>query len=128
MSDFLSIFAEKENNMESDKKMFASLSTGEQDFTKIRTSGMIYVDKTDLITQIIETKASFWFLARPRRFGKSLLISTLKEIFLGKKELFSGLYIEDKIEWEEYPVIHLDFSNMDFQGKGLEIAIHDLLL
>jgi hypothetical protein len=87
----------------------------------------LYVDKTELINDLIHDGSIFWFLARPRRFGKSLLISTLKEIFLGKKELFSGLYIEDKIVWEEYPVIHLDFSNMDFQGKGLKIAIHDRL-
>jgi hypothetical protein len=103
------------------------LPAGQQDFQSLITSGRLYVDKTELINDLIHDGSIFWFLARPRRFGKSLLISTLKEIFLGKKELFSGLYIEDKIVWEEYPVIHLDFSNMDFQGKGLKIAIHDRL-
>jgi hypothetical protein len=105
------------------------LPLGEQSFSELRNKNSVYVDKTHFIERLffIE-KQKFVFLPRPRRFGKSLLISTLKELFLGKKELFTGLYIEDKIEWEEHPVIHLDFSNMDFRGKGLNKAIFDTLL
>jgi hypothetical protein len=116
-------FCEKEMNMQD----LPFLSVGQQDFAQIRKAGMIYVDKTHFLHGIIKSRAPFWFLARPRRFGKSLLINTLKEIFLGKKELFSGLYIEDKIIWEEYPVIHLDFSKIGFQTLGLEKAIHRCL-
>ncbi|MDW8204085.1 MAG: AAA family ATPase, partial [Cytophagales bacterium] len=103
------------------------LSTGQQEFDQIRTKGMTYVDKTPFIWRILQTLQPFFFLSRPRRFGKSLLINTLKELFLGRKELFDGLYIYDKIQWETYPVLHFDFSNMDFKNKGLGKAIHDRL-
>jgi hypothetical protein len=72
---------------------------------------------------IFKRKSKFNFLPRPRRFGKSLLISTLSEIFLGNKELFLGLYIEDKISWEKYPVLHFDFSKIGFRTLGLKNAI-----
>lgn len=68
----------------------------------------LYVDKTRDILPLIQS-GKYYFLSRPRRFGKSLLVSTLKEIFSGNKELFKGLYMYDKIEWTSYPVIHLDF-------------------
>lgn len=103
------------------------LPVGEQDFEKIRKRGCVYVDKTEFIFQLISSGGSFFFISRPRRFGKSLLISTLKEIFLGKKHLFEGLFIYDKIEWQSFPVVHLDFSSLDFRGKGLEKAISDKL-
>jgi hypothetical protein len=99
------------------------LSTGQQVFSLIREKEQIYVDKTNFLHKIIDSEEPFWFLARPRRFGKSLLINTLLEIFLGKKELFSGLYIEDKITWEEYPVLHFDFSKIGFRDMGLKDAI-----
>ena len=81
---------------------------GIQNFESLRQDGYIYVDKTELIYQLVKT-GRYYFLSRPRRFGKSLLISTLEAYFLGKKELFEGLAIE-KLEkdWLEYPVLHLD--------------------
>ncbi len=103
------------------------LPTGQQDFEELRKLKMLYVDKTDYIHRILRTHTPFFFLSRPRRFGKSLLISTLKTIFEGKKHLFEGLYIYDKIEWNEYPVLHFDFSKMDFRGKGLNKSIFDRL-
>lgn len=103
------------------------LSTGQQDFENIRRTKRIYVDKTAYILRILQHSNRFFFLSRPRRFGKSLLINTLKEIFLGKRELFEGLYIADKIDWKTHPVLLFDFSKMDFKGKGLEKAIRDRL-
>jgi Predicted AAA-ATPase/PD-(D/E)XK nuclease superfamily len=103
------------------------LSTGEQDFAIIRNTHRVYVDKTSFIYQLLCDSSKFFFLSRPRRFGKSLLINTLKEIFSGNKQHFQGLFIEDKIEWKTYPVLHFDFSNIDFKGKGLEKAIQDRL-
>ncbi len=105
------------------------LSTGEQDFEELRRKACIYVDKTHFIHRLVYVvKSKFNFLSRPRRFGKSLLVSTLKCIFEGKKELFEGLYIYDKVDWNETnPVIHLDFSRIDFRGKGLRNAINDRL-
>ena len=87
------------------------LPIGIQDFTKIIKDGYIYVDKTEYLFKLISS-GEYYFLSRPRRFGKSLLVSTLKEIFNGNKELFKGLWIYDKIGWEKYPVIHIDFSKM----------------
>src|SRR5690606_8382184 len=66
------------------------------------------------INQLI-TAGKYYFISRPRRFGKSLLVSTLKEIFAGNKELFKDLWIYDKIEWKKHPVIHIDFSGMDLR-------------
>ncbi len=83
---------------------------GVQSFEKIRTEGLLYVDKTGLIAQLI-SELHYVFLSRPRRFGKSLLLSTIEAYFQGKKELFEGLEIsqyEDK--WEAYPVLHFDLS------------------
>jgi len=94
------------------------LPLGIQDFEKIRQEDFLYVDKTAEIYHILG--GSYFFLSRPRRFGKSLLINTLKEIFLGKKHLFEGLWIEDKISWEKHPVIHLDSLLMDYKTLGLE--------
>ncbi len=87
------------------------LPIGIQTFEKIISEDFLYVDKTEVIFKLIST-SGFYFLSRPRRFGKSLLISTLKEIFIGNKELFKGLYIYDKIKWEKYPVIRLDMSSV----------------
>lgn len=75
----------------------------------------IYVDKTEAIYNLLKGGQRYFFLSRPRRFGKSLLISTLKELFLGRKELFKGLWISKQkdFNWQEHPVIHLDFSDAD---------------
>lgn len=90
---------------------------GIQDFEKLRTKGALYVDKTDLIYNL--SRKDYVFLSRPRRFGKSLLTSTLKYYFQGRKDLFQGLAIEKlEQEWSEYPVLHFDLStvkNVDVQ-------------
>ncbi|MDZ7879451.1 MAG: AAA family ATPase [Saprospiraceae bacterium] len=94
-----------------------------QTFKKMREEGYIYVDKTALIHTILENNTSC-FLSRPRRFGKSLLVNTFKELFLGNEKLFQGLWIYDKWDWSQsYPVIHLSFDSMDYQGLGLDKAI-----
>lgn len=83
---------------------------GIQSFEKLREEGYVYVDKTDLIYSLPH-EGCVYFLGRPRRFGKSLLISTLKSYYLGKKELFKGLAIEElEKDWKTYPVFHLDFG------------------
>lgn len=76
---------------------------------------MIYVDKTNFIHQLV-SEGRYYFLARPRRFGKSLLLTTLKSYFQGKKELFEGLFIAEKEkEWKKYPVIHIDYSLVEYR-------------
>ncbi|MCC8114419.1 MAG: AAA family ATPase, partial [Bacteroidales bacterium] len=83
---------------------------GVQSFEKIRTEGALYVDKTELIADLIEYH-NYVFLSRPRRFGKSLLLSTIEAYFQGKKELFEGLEISQQEEkWDVYPVLHFDLS------------------
>ena len=82
---------------------------GTQTFSKIIENGMVYVDKTDLVYQLAQK--NICFLCRPRRFGKSLLISTLESYFKGEKELFKGLKVEElENDWTQYPVFHVDFS------------------
>lgn len=91
---------------------------GIQTFDQIINGGFVYVDKTDLIYKLV-TEGKIYFLSRPRRFGKSLLVSTLKNYFLGRKELFKGLAIDKlETEWAEYPVFHIDFNNNDFSEAG----------
>jgi hypothetical protein len=85
------------------------LPIGVQTFEKMIHGQYLYVDKTAHIFRLISQGGDYFFLSRPRRFGKSLLVSTLKELFQGHKELFQDLFIYDKIEWASYPVIHLDF-------------------
>lgn len=81
---------------------------GVQNFEKIRKGDFLYVDKTELIYQLVDS-GSYYFLSRPRRFGKSLLISTLEAYFQGKRELFVGLALERlEQDWVERPVFHLD--------------------
>lgn len=83
---------------------------GIQNFEQLRTLDCVYVDKTELVYRLTHTDR-FYFLSRPRRFGKSLLVSTLEAYFQGKKELFRGLAMERlEQEWETYPVLHIDFS------------------
>ena len=86
------------------------MPVGIQDFEKLRTEKCVYVDKTRYVYDLTRISKPY-FLARPRRFGKSLFLSTLKAFFLGKKELFEGLVIEElEKEWVEYPVIYIDFN------------------
>ena len=101
---------------------------GIQTFEQIREGGYVYVDKTDLIYSLV-SEGKIYFLSRPRRFGKSLLISTLENYFLGRKELFQGLAIE-KLEkdWKQYPVIHIDFGAGNFVAeKALDEALENNL-
>ena len=96
---------------------------GLQDFEKIRNTESIYIDKTKYIHQLFE-RGSYYFLSRPRRFGKSLLISTLECLFQAKKELFTGLYIEDKWDWSvKYPIIRISFNNISHVEIGLNEGI-----
>ena len=102
-----------------------SLPVGIQTLPEIINGGYIYVDKTEYIHKLFRGK--YYFLSRPRRFGKSLLVSTLKEIFPGNKELFKRLYIYDKITWEKHPVIHIDFSILDYRNASLYEALNNYL-
>ena len=87
---------------------------GIQNFEKLRKEGYFYVDKTALMYRLVTT-GSYYFLSRPRRFGKSLLISTLEAYFQGKRELFDGLAVASlEREWKRYPVIHLDLNAKKF--------------
>ena len=95
------------------------LPIGIQDFAKIRQEDYLYVDKTQYLHRLM-TSGSYFFFSRPRRFGKSLLISTLRELFLGHQELFSGLWIEDKIDWQTYPVILIDMNALNYHSNALE--------
>ena len=83
---------------------------GIQNFEKIRREGYLYIDKTALVCRLVKT-GSYYFLSRPRRFGKSLLISTLEAYFQGKKDLFRGLAMEElEKDWIKYPILHLDLN------------------
>ena len=111
----------KEQNMSIQK-----YPVGLQDFSEVITRGCVYVDKTSFIEKLISTH-KYYFLSRPRRFGKSLFVSTLDYLFRGYGELFKGLYIADKWKFEEYPVIKISFSNIGYRTKGLSLAIEDAL-
>ncbi len=103
--------------------MKQKLPIGIQSFGKIREDKLLYIDKTEVIYRLIDD-GSYYFLARPRRFGKSLTLSTIKELFLGRKDLFEGLWIENRWNWEEiYPVIHIGFSSLGYKDIGLVNAI-----
>lgn len=84
---------------------------GIQTFERIRKEGYLYIDKTQLVYELTHQSGCYFFLSRPRRFGKSLLTSTLHSYFAGRKDLFEGLAIEKlETEWEQYPVLHFDLS------------------
>ena len=95
-------------------------AVGVQLFDRIREQGSVYVDKTAYIYKMVKTDAVNFFLSRPRRFGKSLLVDTLRCYFEGRKELFEGLAIYDlEKEWKKYPVIRLDLSNGKYYDEKL---------
>lgn len=101
---------------------------GIQNFEKIRRDGYFYIDKTALIYQMAKT-GSYFFLSRPRRFGKSLLVSTLEAYFEGKRELFEGLAIE-KLEkdWIKHPILHIDLNTEKYESlENLENILNDTL-
>ncbi len=86
-----------------------TLPIGISSFEKIRTDGYYYVDKIHFVEKL--GKDGYYFLSRPRRFGKSLFVDTLKQAFLGKKELFEGLYLYDNWYWDKaHPVVHISFD------------------
>ena len=103
------------------------LSLPLNDFADVIEGNRIYVDKTKYLHPLVQEKG-FYFLSRPRRFGKSLLLSTFKYIFQGRKDLFKGLYIEDKIEWKTYPIIYLDFLNISYKDTTLVEGLKHYLL
>ena len=99
-----------------EKNQLKRLPVGIQTFEKIVNGDYLYVDKTEYIWRMTHL-GSYIFLSRPRRFGKSLLISTLQAYFEGRRELFKGLYIDSvEKEWTEYPVLRFDMSS----GKHME--------
>lgn len=100
-----------------------NLPIGIQSFKEIRTHAYMYVDKTRYIHRLA-TQGKYYFLARPRRFGKSLLLNTLAELFRGEQQLFEGLWIADKWDWKQkFPVIQIGFSSTGYKSLGLEAAI-----
>lgn len=111
------------------------LPLGIQNFAEIIAGGYYYADKTAFIQRMIMS-GKYYFLSRPRRFGKSLLLDTIKEVFEGNKALFNGLFIEDKWDWQQrYPVVRISFGSgtlktrqeLDTRIKGLLIEARQLL-
>jgi hypothetical protein len=99
------------------------LPIGLQDFRKIIENDFKYIDKTRYIHQICQSPGAY-FLSRPRRFGKSITINTLQELYLGSKELFKDLWIEDKWDWsKKHPVLRLSFTSIGYDSLGLETAL-----
>jgi Predicted AAA-ATPase/PD-(D/E)XK nuclease superfamily len=99
------------------------LPIGEQNFRKLREAGMLYVDKTEHICALL-TGSNYCFLSRPRRFGKSLTLSTIEEIFQGNRDVFKGLWIENNWDWPDtHPVIHISFNRIGYAEIGLEAAL-----
>lgn len=101
---------------------------GIQDFEKLRTNGYSYVDKSRFVYKLA-TEGEYYFLSRPRRFGKSLFLSTLEAYFQGKKKLFKGLAIYDlETEWKKYPIFHIDLNTANFREKdSLYTVLNDYL-
>ncbi len=96
---------------------------GIQTFADIRRGGYVYVDKTALIHRLAST-GKYYFLSRPRRFGKSLLVSTMEAYFRGQKELFDGLAIASlEKEWQKNPVFHLDFSGKAYNAADVRFKV-----
>lgn len=92
---------------------------GQQSFQVLREGGALYVDKTMYVDSLVNSQSKYYFLARPRRFGKSLFLSTLKCFFEGKRELFKGLFIDSTDwEWQPYPVLHLDFNTQRYSDHS----------
>lgn len=101
---------------------------GIQDFKDLQRNGYAYVDKTNFVYKLAD-EGKYYFLSRPRRFGKSLFLSTLEAYFQGKKELFEGLAIYDlETEWKKYPIFHIDLNTANFREKdSLYMVLNDYL-
>lgn len=96
---------------------------GIQDFEKLRKEGYYYIDKTSYVYDLVE-KGNYYFLSRPRRFGKSLLISTIEAYFEGKKNLFDGLAISGlEKDWKKYPVLHLDLNTQRYETENSLLSL-----
>ncbi|MEM1673134.1 MAG: AAA family ATPase, partial [Archaeoglobaceae archaeon] len=108
--------------------MGQKLPIGISSFEEIRRGPYYYVDKTHYVAKLVE-EGKYYFLSRPRRFGKSLFVDTLKQAFLGRQELFEGLYLQNHWDWSEsYPVIHLDFGGDQVKDSShLEEILHSQL-
>lgn len=108
--------------------MNSKLPIGIQDFAKLRTEGYKYIDKSENIYHLAKS-GCYYFLSRPRRFGKSLFLSTLEAYFLGRKDLFSGLEIDSmEKDWIEYPVLHLDLNTQKYENlDALDYILNDFL-
>ena len=103
--------------------MLQKLPIGIQTFSEIIQGGYLYVDKTERIHHLLNS-GKYFFLSRPRRFGKSLTLSTIKSLYTGERDLFKGLWIEDRWDWQNvHPVIHVSLSSMGYQSLGLENAL-----
>ena len=101
--------------------MMKNITSSVYSFEKLRNEGYLYIDKTEFIWKLINPAGESYFLSRPRRFGKSLTLSTLKAVFEGKKELFKGLALYDKpYDWKPYPVIHLSFADYNPVNNTIE--------
>ena len=98
---------------------------GIQSFQELRNDGYLYVDKTAFVHRLV-SEGKYYFLSRPRRFGKSLLLSTIEAYFRGQRDLFRGLAIDRlATDWTEYPVLHLDFNRSDYGEPGALAAVVD---
>lgn len=110
------------NNNRMDKKR--QFPIGEQDFANIRNQNMVYIDKTHLIYDIVNKSGKYFFF-RPRSFGKSLLLSTMRYYFEGRHDLFEGLAIDAlEKEWRKRPVVYLDLS----RGRTIDMASLDSMI
>src|SRR5574344_3100853 len=125
-SGFFNPFFTQEASMTASTRL--RLPIGIQPFSQIREGGYYYVDKTPVIERLIEQN-KFYFLSRPRRFGKSLLLDTLRCLFEGRQELFAGLYIHDRWDWQQTnPVVRLSFGGGVMRSRGeLDEVIRDQL-
>ncbi|HQC38443.1 MAG TPA: AAA family ATPase, partial [Thermotogota bacterium] len=104
------------------------LPVGLQDFRYLRENDFVYVDKTSFLYQMIDS-GKFFFLSRPRRFGKSLTVSTLKYLFQGEKALFQDTWIYGQWDWDtRYPVVHISMTEVDTSSPDrLEESLYTLL-
>lgn len=113
-----------------------NLPIGVQSFANLRKNDFLYVDKTQYIEQLLDGRV--YFLSRPRRFGKSLFLSTLAAYFSGQKELFKGLYLEEAEEelaqrekreaWQKYPVLYIDLNIRNYKDEQALLDRLDLIL
>ena len=125
ISQILYTFAENKMNME---QTFIKYPIGIQNFESLRREGYTYIDKTAMVWELAN-QGRYYFLGRPRRFGKSLLISTLQAYFEGKRELFEGLAIEQlEKEWKKYPILHMDLNAKQYNCREALIEILNMHL